>query len=347
LALYRAFTDTVIAGAAAATGWAAYRALDTWRLELASREEHESARRVLRCVYQSRESLFQIRAPFAVPSSSSEATPEISAGETARRAIAESYQARWGEVDAAFANLKAELLASEPLFGRDLDSAFDGLQKAKGRLFGGLLFYLTASRDPDFAEHMGRKVWAQSNADLFGIEIGDAQDRVGPAIAEGVRAFENYLRPRLIRRERVQEKERVRKIIAREWLSLVGCAVVAGVILLMLGLWGSFGQRAYEQKHARWLAARDSLYSQISEEAKAKENPIDAALLKESGSKYEPINPDARYFASSPSLDRALAARGLSSEPKRPWLPAFDFPGSLAALTLFLYGSSGAVRLTV
>ncbi len=195
----------------------AWRGLQTWRDQLAGSTEYELARRVLRAVYQLREAIAHVRAPFvAVEEWADRPNRNHERRDSRDERAADlwfAYYKRWQRIVPAHSELEVALLEAEVLWGSELKEAreklFQPLRRLSIELFhrylrrdsGGIWEHLS----PEERGKTERVIWAgaldQSGGDSFADEV-----------AQAVALFESALRKHLPQRRARGERGFLRRI---------------------------------------------------------------------------------------------------------------------------------------
>jgi hypothetical protein len=197
-----AIAGVVVAAAAAATAFFAWRGVHAWRYQLKGQAEYELARAALSAAYRVRDAFNQVRSPFMSSGEQATALAEVDpeandlnphSDEVRARSLAAGYQVRWRAVASALSDLDLARVESEAMWGVDAAGCFVDLRKCAGELNAALAMYLRREREADryapptdLDEQQFRVVYGGGDADEFG-------DRVKSAVG----VVEAFFRPKL------------------------------------------------------------------------------------------------------------------------------------------------------
>jgi len=192
----------VVAVAAAATAFFAWRGVNTWRRQLKGHAEYELARTALRAAYQVRDAFSMVRSPFMSSGEQAAALAEVdpeakdldpSSDDARARALAAGYQVRWRTVASALSDLDLARVESEAMWGVEAAACFAELRRCAAELNAALTMYLRRERETyrvapptDFDEQQFRTVYGGGESDEF-------WERVKSAVG----AVEAFFRPKL------------------------------------------------------------------------------------------------------------------------------------------------------
>ena len=196
--------DITLAVAGIVGAIVAIRGLNTWNRQLKGGAEYELARRVLRATYRLRDSFKILRDPFL--SSYEQTMPDkeeaekMTSEELSFHGTSKAYQTRWNKVIEAHADLQAELLEGEVLWGRGILDHFGPLHKLEREL-------LTAVRDHlvllNPKAEGARKVAIQkrhmNTRDILYDNLDEDGDDFTKDVIQAIQKIENFLKPHLRR----------------------------------------------------------------------------------------------------------------------------------------------------
>src|SRR5450830_703379 len=190
----------VTAGAAAGGVIVAIRGLKSWRDQAIGQSEYEVAKRLLRAVYELRESLEAVRNTFiavgemAVAYKEAGLEPKNGKFTEDDRTNDLVFERRWKRVNEALAKLRPELMEAEVLWGTIIRETFVDLNRRVSELYVALTQYARYSKQQAhnsltqaIVEHAEPTIWA-------GLET---PDKFAVALAQSVARFEQILRPHL------------------------------------------------------------------------------------------------------------------------------------------------------
>lgn len=144
--------DVVLTLAAIVAGYVGIRGLGTWRRQLRGNTEYQLAKTMLTSVYELREAISGVRNPFMQyskePDLPQDKLKELSQREREWHALAQAYQRRWEPVPKAMAKLDANLLEAEVVWGPEIRTKANPLNRLTGELLLALQDHLEA-RNPD------------------------------------------------------------------------------------------------------------------------------------------------------------------------------------------------------
>lgn len=191
---------TALSAATAAT--VAARGLQTWRAQLVGKTEYELARRLLRGVLEVRDQIAAVRGPFmsagemdaALKAEGLERKPGFPDRDDQRKATLLAYNRRWAGVTKAVADVRADLLEAEVLWGQPVQDAYGKLANCVGELYSSLELYLRAEGNPrlDLGDN-----YEKHFAVVYQTSTDPTKDKFLGQVTAAVHEFERILRPHL------------------------------------------------------------------------------------------------------------------------------------------------------
>jgi len=199
--IYTLFKDILSASAAFGAVLVASEGLTTWKKQLKGSNEYELSRKLLRSVYQFRDSIRGVRSPIVWPS---EMQPGAD-GEKEQHAqdrfggIFNAYERRWRSVIENRANLEADLLESEILWGANIKNECRALWALQGELYSYLDIWLRVQDSSSTAEN--RASYQETLKSMRNIiyERQDQDDDFSKELATATLRIEAFLKPHLQR----------------------------------------------------------------------------------------------------------------------------------------------------
>jgi hypothetical protein len=199
--IYTLFKDILTAGAAFGAVAVAKEGLTTWKKQLTGSNEYELSRKLLRSVYQFRDSIRGVRSPIVWPSEMQSDTK----GETGQQiqdrfaGISFAYERRWRAVIEASANLEVDLLESEILWDSTLKNECKALWSLQGELYAYLDVWLRA-QDSSYSVDL-RLSYQETLKSMRSIiyERQNQDDDFSNEISKAIVKIEDVLKPHLHR----------------------------------------------------------------------------------------------------------------------------------------------------
>jgi hypothetical protein len=189
--------DLILASCAIVGAVVALRGLSTWRHQAKWQVEYNAARQLLRSVYQLREAIESVRAPFM---STGEMTlPPGTAQENMTRErehylrVSNAYDARWERIRSARTEVSTNLLEAEVLWGREIRAAFMDLFNLVQDLSFAISDYLETI-NPDVRTELSTEERARIRGIMY---YGHRGDSYWPSVVTVIEQIENVLRPHL------------------------------------------------------------------------------------------------------------------------------------------------------
>jgi hypothetical protein len=194
----------ITAAAAVTVAWVAVQGLQTWRAQLIGKAEYDLARRLLRGVLEVREQIATVRGPFmsagemeaALKADGNEAETGLFDDQQRKKATALAYNRRWSGVTKAMADLQADLLEAEVIWGDPVRAAHKRLLACVAELFSSLSMHLRAQDNPELQRQLGGK-FDEYFAVVYQMSDDPAKDQFTNKVAAAVKEFEKLLRPHL------------------------------------------------------------------------------------------------------------------------------------------------------
>ena len=187
IATARDITVAVAAGitalAAATTAGVAVFGFNKWRSELAGKAHFDCARTVARHVYASRRAIQVCRSPFVMSGEfPSDFDSYNATNEQKAEAYSHVYEARFGKVREAFAELDIAALEAEALWGSAIEQKISTLRKCAIELQSYLHAYVDNERhggsyfekDAKFRERTHAVVWEADDMNAFSVKLAAA-----------------------------------------------------------------------------------------------------------------------------------------------------------------------------
>ena len=172
-------SDALTALAALVAACVAIYGVNEWQRQFKWRIEYETARRYIRALYRVRESINRdIRNPAI---SNSEVDEAKKAAELEGRTVTDEnrhwlvYHKRWEKLSAARADLRAELLETEVLWGKDIGKEEWKLQLLIGELYAKIHMHFM---NPRSAADSFDYLYYTDGKDGFSTRVNDAIDGV-------------------------------------------------------------------------------------------------------------------------------------------------------------------------
>jgi hypothetical protein len=196
--------DVALSVAAIVAAFVGLRGLDVWRRQLRGNTEYQLAKHMLVAVYELREAIAGARNPFMqysrAPDLPQEKLRELSEKEKEWHALAQAYQRRWEPISTAKAKLDASLLEAEVVWGSEIRTKANPLN----RLIAELLFAIqetVEARNPSSSyESPGPELVKKRHDVLYGGygETDEFKERLDRIIGD----VENTLRPHIVQYHR-------------------------------------------------------------------------------------------------------------------------------------------------
>lgn len=178
----------------------AWAGLTTWNRQLKGQTEYELSRRVLRCTYNLREALRNVRRPEILLDE--QVLPDDNASMSEKQighyVMETAYRNRWEKVQDARSELQTELLEAEVVWGNVLAKHFEPLFKLQQELISYINAYLVEF-DPDASQEVKAVHYAMRrerrpvNFNLPGARVDPFWTDVESAISD----IESQLKPYL------------------------------------------------------------------------------------------------------------------------------------------------------
>lgn len=190
--------DVIIALSAVFTASVAYRGLDKWRSELRGKADFEAARDMARSVYKVRDALARARSPLI---SGGEFPPNYhrdfnrKSDEEEAAALMHVYSNRWKPVADALAELGAETLEAEALWGKVVSDKVVALRVCAFELFGAMEDRVGDVQSGG-SRYRNRKLKGDPSRDALNASH-DGSNHLDKKIADAIVGLEDVLRPHL------------------------------------------------------------------------------------------------------------------------------------------------------
>lgn len=192
--------DIVLTLAAVIGAYVALRGLSTWNRQLKGGVEYELTRRLLKQTYRLREAIKGVRNPVMwggeMPYPNAEEVKDMSREQLRFYGLSNAYQKRWDKVTEVRADLQAELLEAEALWGQEIHNRFEPILKLQQELWVAVHFYITVC-NPDAPQHTrdAREKAMSKNRDILYDMSGEAEDEFTSDVTHAVRNIEAFLKP--------------------------------------------------------------------------------------------------------------------------------------------------------
>lgn len=173
--------DIALAITAIVGSYVGISGLKTWERQLKGNAEYDLARRLLKCTYQWRDAIQQVRNPLG-----------IGGAETSNE-----YQKRWDGVSNAKNELYTDLIEAEAIWGKDIyENLFTPLLKLQYKLLLVVQDYL-GSFSPDISREERLDLQKKKHENwniLFGSPL-DIEDKYTQDINIAIEKIESFLKP--------------------------------------------------------------------------------------------------------------------------------------------------------
>jgi hypothetical protein len=194
------FKDVVLACAAFVGMLVAVSGLTTWNRQLKGGVEYELTRRLLRCTYNLREAIKDVRDPvvFIEEMVLSDEQSKFSEREKRHAGLANAYKVRRNKVTVRHAELHAELLEAEVVWDKRIHDSFQPLFDLQQELFSDIHLFVEMT-DPSHSEESlasFRKIRASKRRVMYDLQ-GPLPDPFLEDIGKAILNIESYLKPHL------------------------------------------------------------------------------------------------------------------------------------------------------
>lgn len=193
--------DFVLTVAAIVAGYVGIKGLGTWRRQLRGNTEYQLAKTLLTAIYELREAVSNVRHPFMhysrEPELAQEKLKELSEREREWHSLAQAYQKRWAPVAAAKAKIEANILEAEVVWGRDILTKAEPLNKLIGELFWALQEHLEVMH-PNYRNEKPEPEEKRKRREIM-YEFGDAdKDEYKKQLQKLIADIECELKPHIV-----------------------------------------------------------------------------------------------------------------------------------------------------
>lgn len=176
------------------------RGLDAWRRQLYGQTEYDLGKRILRSTYRVREAIHGVRHPFLQysrdPDLPEDKLKKLSDKEKEWHALAQAYQKRWQPLSDAKAELDAELLEAEAVWGVEIREKFGSLDGLITELFLAIEYYLDV-RNPNVQEEWTPEERKESREIMY---ARGSKDKFKGRLDAVLKDIEAVLKPHIARR---------------------------------------------------------------------------------------------------------------------------------------------------
>lgn len=193
--------DVITAVAALTAAIVAVIGLWAWKGQLKGKTEYELAQRVLRAVYKVRDAMYFVRHPMIDQGEYAQAMKdagiEVYSPDAAvpLRIDTEVYHKRWTKVQEAWADLDANMLEAEALWGRESRDVFRPLRQCISTLFASIQMFLDGRTRPSIASDTERL--ERIRLVIYGLPDDEDGNSFSAETIKAVGEIEAFLKPHL------------------------------------------------------------------------------------------------------------------------------------------------------
>ncbi|MGV0981011.1 MAG: hypothetical protein ACOYB0_01480 [Polynucleobacter sp.] len=194
--------DLILSGAAITGAVVAIKGLGTWRRQLQGQSEYDLSRRILVSLFKYRDALNTVRNPFMwnseMPSPSEDEAKLMTREKIQYYGTSKAYEARWNNVQKERANLYADLLEAEALWGKELNDLFKVVFLLQHELFICINRYLEViNPDTDDMSKKSTHSIKNKSRDIMYSDLSDEGDDFQKDLMASIKNIEKYLKPKL------------------------------------------------------------------------------------------------------------------------------------------------------
>lgn len=175
----------------------AIKGLNTWKRQISGQSNHNLSRSLLISAFKYRDAISVLRHPF-MPSHEmtlpdKEESKAMSVDAILNYGRIKAYQARWEKVREAHAEVYANLIESEALWGNDLSDIWKSVKSLETTLFVALDDHLRSSRST--TQGVNNRSLPQESYNIIFSKTDD--DEFKDKLNQLLRSFESYVREKM------------------------------------------------------------------------------------------------------------------------------------------------------
>ena len=194
------FSAMVVAVSAATTAYFAYKGLSIWKEQHSGKIESDLATRLLVSIYKYRDAIFDYANPFTLIQIPQKDTPNLSKEYRATKVRENLENDRHDKVVSTRQEIYADILASEALWGKEMQVIFEGMQLIEKQL---------KIESDEYMKKLQNHLieitkMSKSKKPMTKQEMGQIWDEIQPNEATSkelkklVKKAEDYLRPKIL-----------------------------------------------------------------------------------------------------------------------------------------------------
>lgn len=178
----------------------AIKGLSTWRRQIRGVSDHNLCKALLISAFKYRDSISVLRHPF-MPSNemefpTAEESKTMSVDEILNYGSRKAYEIRWSKVRDAHAEVYANLIEAEALWGKELSGIWEKVRSLESSLFSSLYQYLRHSRmKPEDAERYNP--FPHESYDIIFSKGKIEDDKFKGSLEEQLNKYETYVRNKM------------------------------------------------------------------------------------------------------------------------------------------------------